>query len=565
MRSCLFTIGLCVLTQLISAQELRMEDTIPVEEKVQVMTLSNGVKTYVQSNPLPAHCCSLRVVLKTQAHEEEQLSFDGSLDSLEKLDHFFTFCKKKISNMLAKGEKFADSCAFSSSDLPLLRPSSPHEMAVIAVGDFDVATMQNLIAEHFATWALSKNKEGSESSISIGQNENLSKGILNLFYPNRSHSIMSYQDLKESWKSLLLQELFQQRMEFGLRGMEEAWVHPYRRFFHPVSGYAFVSEERMENLLSFLLWQAEAMRSNGFFEDEFYVAKTKLINQLQYLAFNASEPDDCFLASYYADQFLLGDRCLDCQCFLEASASLIQEIQSEDISPFLESFFLDDNRQIQVVHPDPAHGELLTKEKVEEIISRVASLASFYRESEMDEDSVWTLDTDEEDSFEDNNRVHTRENGALIQYVNNQEAPVFRIADNMSQEPFYSLPLDEKEKRFIHSIISTMADKNLVQLMFEKGNLEKKGKKIHHVHPLRFMGFILSQHDLKSNVRTIRKSSFKWDAFIDGFSKRMKEELSKNNVYQHIPGFAAQVGSTPEHVNEYVRRKDFEGLVKSLL
>jgi hypothetical protein len=569
MRSCLMTIGLCVLTHFISAQELRMEDPIPLEKKVQVTTLSNGVKTYVQSNPLPANCCSLRVVLKTETHEEEQFSFEGSLDSEEKLDHFFTFCKKKISNTLTKREKFSDSCAFSCSDLPLSSP--PQEMAVIAVGDFDAAMMQSRIAAHFDNCTLSKNKEGSESSIRIAKNENISKGILNLFYPNKSHLIVSYQDLKESWKYLLLQELFQQRMEYGLRGMEEAWVHPYRRFFHPVSGYAFVSEDKMENLLSFLLWQAEAIRNNGFFEDEFYVTKTKLVNQLQYLSFNATEPDDSFLASYYADQFLLGEQCLDSQCFLEASASLVQEMQSEEIFPCLEPFFLDSNRYIQVVYPDPAHAELLTKEGVEEIISRVQSLSSFYRDSDIDEDSAWTLDTRDEDFFEEKNPVRAQENAAVIPCANTSQAPSFRLADNIIQvnnsspESFFNLPLDDKEKRFIHSIISTIADKNLVQLVFERGNLEKKGKKINQVHPLRFMGYILSQHDLKERARIIKKSSFKWDAFIDGFAKRMKEELAKNNVYQHIPGFALQVGSTPEHINPFIHKKDFEGLVRSLL
>ena len=110
-----------------------------------------------------------------------------------------------------------------------------------------------------------------------------------------------------------------------------------------------------------------------------------------------------------------------------------------------------------------------------------------------------------------------------------------------------------------------MADKNLIQLVFEKNAIEKKGKKINHVHPLRFMGYILSNPELKSDVRAIKKSSFKWDAFVDGFAKRMKEELSHENVYQHIPGFAMEIGTTAKHVEEYVRKKDFEGLIRSLL
>ena len=132
-------------------------------------------------------------------------------------------------------------------------------------------------------------------------------------------------------------------------------------------------------------------------------------------------------------------------------------------------------------------------------------------------------------------------------------------------ESFYQLPLSDKEREIITFIITTMAKDNLIQLAFNRRSIEKKGKKIEHVHPLRFMGHIMSNRTLRDHVRTIKKSSFKWDAFIDGFSKRMREEYSKNNIYPHIPGFAQLVGSTPEHILPYINKKDWEGLVKSLL
>jgi len=145
----------------------------------------------------------------------------------------------------------------------------------------------------------------------------------------------------------------------------------------------------------------------------------------------------------------------------------------------------------------------------------------------------------------------------------------FVLANNPSttdsSEPFLQLPLTDKEKRFIKIIISTMAAKNIIQLAFEKHSLESKGDKIHHVHPMRFIGYILSNPDLRNDLKTIKKSSFKWDAFIDGFSKRMKEEFQGDNIYQYVPGFASQVGASQEEINHYIAKKDWEGLVKHLL
>ncbi len=576
MISFLFTVGLCALTHFAVAGAVQMDDMIAEEQGVHVAFLSNGVKTYVQENDTPSQCCSLKVVVRNPTSGEEKFSFDGVLDSQDKIDNFFTFCTRKLFGQAESADELNDLCTFSCSHLPLPNKAHPQELAVIAVGNFVAEDIQRLIDKHFGSIVLhNENEPESISSIQIGQEEKISKGILQLFYPNPKRSIVTFRDLKETWKHLILQELFQQRLERCSKGVDEAWVHPHHHFFYPVNGFAFVSEASMENLLSFLLWQVESIRNDGFFEDEFYATKIKLINQLQYLAFNASKPDHAFLASYYADQFLLSDRCLNYHHFLDASVSLVQEIASQDIFASLDAFFANDLRQIRVMHPIPMRSELLTKERVEELISRVETLASFYRDSEITDESIWPLDINEA-SFPPNSKEEDpKDLPESVRIINEKKsAPAFpndakiikaNHAGDGSSEPFYGLPLNDKEKRFIASIVTTMADKNIVQLVFEKGELEKKGKKIHHVHPLRFVGYILSTPKLKSDLKIIKKSSFKWDAFIDGFSKRMKEELSNGNMYQHVPGFAAEIGSTPDHVNSYIHKKDFEGLVRSML
>lgn len=567
--------GLCVLTNVANVQEMRLDDVIPLEKSVHVVHLSNGVKTYIQRREFSPRSGAFRVVLRKASREEVQYSYEGSLDSLEKAEQFFAHCKEKIIHDSAPKEISLDFCNYSCSDLPSLGLESPAEMAVIAVGDFAPQEIEDLMEKYFADVVFSQNAPDSDTAaIQIGYDEAISKVALSVSYPSLRISIDTYEDLKESWKFLLLQELFQQRMERCSRGLDEMWVHPHPCFFYPVNGYSYASEDSSENLLAFLLWQVEAIRSDGFSEEEFYMAKRKMINQLQYLSFNASQPNDSFLASYYADQFLLGDRCHCYQSFLDASADRIQEIHSEDLYPYLDLFFLDENRQIKVVYPRPKHAEILTKEKIENMISRIASLASFYRESEIDDDSDLNVEIKETLPGPSNKAKPPKDS---FQFINlkKEDVPAFRLVNNHAAPPeggavdpthsFYQLPLDDREKRFIKSIVTTIAEKNILQLAFEKRTLEKKGDKIHHVHPLRFMGYILGTSDLKHHLRTIKKSSFKWDAMISGFAKRMREELAKDNVYQHLSGFARQVGSTTEHIVPYIHKRDFDGLVKSLL
>jgi hypothetical protein len=559
----LFMLGLCALPHSAGAHPVQMDEAIPGDSAVHVLHLSNGIQTYMQENTLSPEHGSFRIVLKRAPGEIIQYAFDGKLDEVEE---FFFHCAEKLSSeRTAEGQPFGKGRT-SFSDLPSVSKGCPWEMAVIAVGDFSSDPMQQLVQKHFGDLVLVREREelpNSCGNIQVGRGEEISKVALLISYPYAGRPITTYRDLVGVWKNIFLQELFQQRMERSARGLDEAWVHPHPRFFYPVNGYAFASAEHAENILSFLIWQVEAIRSEGFYEDEFHSAKQKMLSRLQFLASRSAEPDTAFLASYYADQFLLGGSCLDYQSFLGASESLVQGIAPADLVPHLEDFFLEGKRQIQVVYPKSTRSQLLTRAEIEDLIERVASLASFYRDGELADEETWNLETrDAPASFLPSVMVSNKQEEGF-QIAESALSP-FTFVNAGPTESFYAL-LTDREKRFIKAIVSTMAEKNIFQLALERRTLEKKGDKVHHVHPMRFLGFILADPDLKDGLKSIKKSSFKWDAFVSGFGKRMKEEYGNGNLYQHVPGFAQQVGASPENIYPFLDKKDWDGLVKSLL
>lgn len=570
----LFTISLCAFSHAAKAQTIQLVDLIPTENRVQVERLSNGIRTYVQDNRSQKNHGSFRVVLKKPMSEEEIYRYDGSIDSLDCIEHFFNYCKEKASTDFSKKSIPLGDDHFSSSDLPTLGRFWPKDIAVVAVGDFPVREMQTLIQKHFDDLELDDESNVEEDPIKIGTDPNISKIAVSLSFPTPRKIIRTYNDLKEAWKMLLLQDLFQQRLERCSRGLDEIWVHPHPRFFCPVRGYSLVSHEGSENLLSFFLWQVESIRSEGFYEDEFYITKKKLLNQLHYLASIAVLPDDAFLASYFADQFLLGDCCLSYESFMNASSQLVEEIQPEELFPLIDSLLFEQNRSIQVTYPIPTRSEILTKGQIEEMIERVASLASFYRESQVPEEEIWISEAKDHQARPKFLKKSPDERLPFIKLANQNEPEGFKLAENIAipvnndgdpTAPFYQLPISEKEKRIIKYILTTMSEKNILQLAFVKRTMEKKGRRIEHIHPMRFIGYILSNSELRSCLRTIRKSSFKWDAFIDGFARRMREEYSNNNLYVHVPGFCQLIGANQEDVTQFIQRKDWEGLVKEYM
>jgi hypothetical protein len=132
-------------------------------------------------------------------------------------------------------------------------------------------------------------------------------------------------------------------------------------------------------------------------------------------------------------------------------------------------------------------------------------------------------------------------------------------------EQYYNLALSEHDKKNIRKLITTMADKNVFQLLLEKKELEKIGRQIRHVHPLRFLGYICSEGGLRRALKTVSNNHFKWSSFIDGFKDKMKDESRRGQIMPFLGGFAEHLRIDAHSVSSYVNRSDYEGLVRYCL
>jgi len=132
-------------------------------------------------------------------------------------------------------------------------------------------------------------------------------------------------------------------------------------------------------------------------------------------------------------------------------------------------------------------------------------------------------------------------------------------------DAFYELPLSEHEKKLINELIRNMSEKSIWGLLFKKREMERLGKRVNHVHPMRFISFILADPRLKHYLKDVSTSSFKWDHFIDGLSKRLKEEAAHDNLTPYIAGMAHQLKFDPKRLAAFIQDKDYEGMVKAIL
>ncbi len=130
---------------------------------------------------------------------------------------------------------------------------------------------------------------------------------------------------------------------------------------------------------------------------------------------------------------------------------------------------------------------------------------------------------------------------------------------------FFDLPLTEEDKKIIRQIVTTMAEKNFLQLFLEKKSLERKGDQIQPVHPLRFAGYVLTDPVLRRSMRLVSQSRVKWNGFLDGYEKRLKEEKHAGTLDCYVPGLADLLEVDRSIIQRYINQENYSGLIKHFL
>ena len=128
----------------------------------------------------------------------------------------------------------------------------------------------------------------------------------------------------------------------------------------------------------------------------------------------------------------------------------------------------------------------------------------------------------------------------------------------------FLLSLNSNEQYAISEIISAMGEKNVGLLLLDGFRLKRLGDSIQHVPPLQLLGFVMTNSYLKSCLKKISKSSFKWSSFIDGFGGNMEKEFFQGKLLPQLEVFAKLVGGSQDQLEGYVYQQEWEEFVKCL-
>jgi len=99
------------------------------------------------------------------------------------------------------------------------------------------------------------------------------------------------------------------------------------------------------------------------------------------------------------------------------------------------------------------------------------------------------------------------------------------------------------EWRVMHTVVTTTSDTNVLALWGKADFLEREGKRVDHVHPLRFLLTLFTSEELKVATRNIKNGQpgLVWKKFSARFGESLGRARARDNLADDVVEHFAEI------------------------
>jgi hypothetical protein len=127
----------------------------------------------------------------------------------------------------------------------------------------------------------------------------------------------------------------------------------------------------------------------------------------------------------------------------------------------------------------------------------------------------------------------------------------------------FSAEMKPAEKERITYITNTLADTWTPALLLKKKELEKAGDAVAHIHPLRYLGLIFANQELRQALRKVRKKSWVWGQFWDPMKMSLNRETERGEMDSTISFRFSELTKTPS-VRTLIDERKWDEMIEHL-
>jgi len=267
----------------------------------------------------------------------------------------------------------------------------PDLMAVVAVGDLDVETMEKKIKDHFSGIPKAVNPtkreayklpNHNETFIAIASDKEAPFSRVQVMYKDRydAPEVKTVSDYRESLVKNLFSTLINNRLAELRNSANPPFVFgfsyyggTYARTKNAYQSIANTSPEGQLQGLRAILEENERVKRFGFQKGEFERAKKSLLARLEKQFNDRDKLESNRIVGAYVSNYLDHNPIPGIEWSFDMTKKLLPTIQLEEIGALINDFLHDDNRVIIITGPEKEGLKQVTEDEVKALLDEVKS------------------------------------------------------------------------------------------------------------------------------------------------------------------------------------------------
>jgi zinc protease len=279
----------------------------------------------------------------------------------------------------------------------------PDLMAVVAVGDIDVAVLEEKIKAHFGKYKTEKKPKKrkiynvpnhKKTFVAIEKDTEASRSVVQVYYkdPVLAKKVTTEEHYKEKLVNSLFSTMINNRLD-ELRNKEEPpyvfggsrYGGSWSRNNKVYQSYALSSELGQFDSLMALVQENERALRFGFQEGELERAKISMTNRYERAFKERNKNESSSYAGEYVRNYLEGEIIPGIAWEFDRVQKYVPMIAIEDCNALLPKYLHEDNRVIVFTGPDKEEVPVITEAQVLALLSEVKNMElTAYKDAVMD-------------------------------------------------------------------------------------------------------------------------------------------------------------------------------------
>ncbi|WP_178984798.1 M16 family metallopeptidase [Winogradskyella helgolandensis] len=268
----------------------------------------------------------------------------------------------------------------------------PDLMAVIAVGDIDVTTLEEKIKSHFGHIKNPENPRPrpsfdlpnhEETFVAIESDKEAPFSNVRLMFKDKVNAKpnITFADYRKSMVENLFSQMINNRLDEIRNGDNPPFVYgftyyggTYARTKNAFQSSAMTSPTGQLDALKTLLIENERVLQHGFFEGEFDRAKKDIIANMERAFKDRDKMESNRIVGRYINHFLEQNPIPSTEWRFDFTNSQLPTITLDEVNALIKSYIKDDNRVVILTGPEKEDLEQVKEAQVLELLDSVKSM-----------------------------------------------------------------------------------------------------------------------------------------------------------------------------------------------